>query len=64
MPRDITDNPRSEIAKLLTLPDLKECLAAPGMEPAGSTPAQFAEFARRENTQRSKVVKAAGMQAE
>jgi tripartite-type tricarboxylate transporter receptor subunit TctC len=34
------------------------------MEPVGSTPAQFAEFVRRENEQWSKVVKSAGVKAE
>jgi tripartite-type tricarboxylate transporter receptor subunit TctC len=34
------------------------------MEPVGSTPAQFAEFVRRENAQWSKVVKSAGVKTE
>jgi tripartite-type tricarboxylate transporter receptor subunit TctC len=64
LPRDITDKLSSEIAKLLKLPDVRERLAAQGMEPVGSTPVQFAEFVRRENAQWSKVVKAAGVKAE
>jgi len=64
LPRDITDKLSSEIAKLLKLPDVRERLAAQGMEPVGNTPLEFAEFVRRENTQWSKVVKSAGVKAE
>ena len=52
------------VAKLLTTPDAQERLASQGMQPVGSTPAQFAEFVRKENEQWSKVVKAAGVKAE
>lgn len=54
----------SDVAKLLKLPDVKERLAGQGMEPIGNTPAQFAEFVRKENETWSKVVKAAGVKAE
>jgi tripartite-type tricarboxylate transporter receptor subunit TctC len=64
LPQEITDKLASEIARLLKLPDVRERLAAQGMEPVGNTPAQFAEFVRRENAQWSKVVKAAGVKAE
>ncbi len=64
LPRDITDKLSSEIAKLLKLPDVRERLAAQGMEPVGNTPLEFAEFVRRENAQWSKVVKSAGVKAE
>jgi tripartite-type tricarboxylate transporter receptor subunit TctC len=64
LPHDITDKLASDIARLLKLPDVRERLAAQGMEPVGSTPAQFAEFVRRENAQWSKVVKSAGVKAE
>jgi tripartite-type tricarboxylate transporter receptor subunit TctC len=64
LPQETTDKLASEIARLLKLPDVRERLAAQGMEPVGNTPAQFAEFVRRENAQWSKVVKAAGVKAE
>ena len=64
LPRDITERLSSEIAKLLKQPDVRERLAGQGMEPVGSTPAQFAEFVRKENAQWSKVVKAAGVKAD
>jgi tripartite-type tricarboxylate transporter receptor subunit TctC len=64
LPRDITERLSSEVAKLLKQPDVRERLAGQGMEPVGSTPAQFAEFVRRENEQWSKVVKSAGVKAE
>ena len=64
LPQEITDKLASEIARLLKLSDVRDRLAAQGMEPVGNTPAQFAEFVRRENAQWSKVVKAAGVKAE
>lgn len=64
LPRDITEKLAAETAKLLKLPDVRERLGAQGMEPVGSTPAQFAEFVRRENEQWSKVVRSAGVKAE
>ena len=64
LPRDIAERLAAEVARLLKLPDVKERLMAQGMDPIGSTPAQFAEFVRRENEQWSKVVKAAGVRAE
>ena len=64
LPRDIAEKLSAETAKLLKLPDVRERLTAQGMEPVGSTPAQFADFVRRENEQWSKVVKSAGVKAE
>ena len=64
LPRDITERLSADAAKLLKLPDVKERLASQGMEPIGNTPAQFAEFVRKENETWSKVVKAAGVKAE
>ena len=64
LPPAIAEKLAAEIARLLTLPEVRERLAAQGMEPVGSTPAQFAEFVRRENAQWSKVVKSAGVKAE
>jgi tripartite-type tricarboxylate transporter receptor subunit TctC len=64
LPRNITEKLSADLAKLLTLPDVKERLASQGMQPVGNTPAQFAEFVRKENEQWSKVVKSAGVKAE
>jgi tripartite-type tricarboxylate transporter receptor subunit TctC len=64
LPRDITERLSADAAKLLKLPDVEERLASQGMEPIGNTPAQFAEFVRKENETWSKVVKAAGVKAE
>ena len=64
LPKEIADKVSAAVAKLLTTPDAQERLASQGMQPVGSTPAQFAEFVRKENDQWSKVVKAAGVKAE
>jgi tripartite-type tricarboxylate transporter receptor subunit TctC len=47
----------AQTSKLLKLPDVRERLSGEGMEPVGNSPARFAELVRRENAQRSKVVK-------
>ena len=64
LPKEIAEKVSAAVAKLLTSPDAQERLASQGMQPVGSTPAQFAEFVRKENEQWSKVVKAAGVKAE
>ena len=64
LPRDITDRLAADTAKLLAQPDVRERLLAQGMDPIGSTPAQFAGFVHREFDQWGKVVHAAGVKIE
>lgn len=63
-PRAIIDRLTSELHKALASPDLKERLAAAGVEPYINTPDQFAEFIRSEIGRYAKVVKDARIRVE
>ena len=54
----------AEINKAINAPDMKERLAANGVDPLGGTPEQFAEFIRSESVRFGKVIKAAGIKPE
>ena len=54
----------AEVNKALAAPDVREKLAAAGIEPAGGTPQQFADFIQSEMTRWSKVAEDAGVQPE
>ncbi len=63
-PRDIIARLNGELIKALSAADLKERLAAAGIEPHTSTPEQFGSFIRSENVRFAKVIKAAGIKPE
>ena len=63
-PREIVARLNSELTKALTSSDLKERLAATGIEPMTSTPEQFGSFIRSEMTRFAAVIKAAGIKPE
>jgi tripartite-type tricarboxylate transporter receptor subunit TctC len=63
-PKEIVDKLSKEIAHILTLPDVKEMLATPGLVPVGSTPEQFADFIRKETDKDAKVIKSANITAD
>jgi len=45
-------------------PELKQRFFNAGLEPAGSTPAEFAEFMKKQNDRYASVVKQAGVKAD
>lgn len=51
----------SEINQILSMKDVRDSLATQGLESAGTTPQQFADFARDERTRWARVVKQAGL---
>jgi tripartite-type tricarboxylate transporter receptor subunit TctC len=53
----------SEIGKVLAMSDVKELLAAQGLEPAADTPAQFGAYIKSETVKWSKVVQESGASA-
>jgi tripartite-type tricarboxylate transporter receptor subunit TctC len=63
-PRDIIVRLNGELIKALTSADLKERLAAAGVEPMTSTPEQAASFIRSETVRYAAVIKAAGIKPE
>jgi tripartite-type tricarboxylate transporter receptor subunit TctC len=63
-PQPIVNRLNAAIVRALQSADLRERLAADGIEPAGGTPEAFAEYLRREITVWSKVVRDSGAKAE
>src|SRR5262245_15863580 len=63
-PRPIVDRPVSEIQKAVSSPDVKEKLAAAGVDTVTSTPDQFRDLIRSETAVFAKVVKDAGITVE
>jgi tripartite-type tricarboxylate transporter receptor subunit TctC len=63
-PKEVVNQLSKEIAHILTLPDVKETLATPGLVPVGSTPEQFADFIRSETEKDAKVIKSANIKAD
>src|SRR5688572_1706968 len=63
-PRPIVERLVSELHKAVSAPDLKDKLAASGIDTVTSTPDQFRDLIRSETALFAKVVKAAGIKAE
>lgn len=61
MPPPIAARLYDALARILARAEMKEQLSGQGIEPIGSTPAQFAVFLREENSRLEKVVVAAGL---
>jgi tripartite-type tricarboxylate transporter receptor subunit TctC len=62
--RDIIVRLNGEVIKILGAPDIRDTLAREGYEPIGDTPEQFGALIRDEVARYSKLVKAAGIQAD
>ena len=61
-PAEIVRKLHGSIRKVLALPEVREKLAAAGIEPASSeTPQEFASFIRSQADTRAKVIQAVGM---
>jgi tripartite-type tricarboxylate transporter receptor subunit TctC len=63
-PREIVSKLNAEVLKILALPDVRERFLALGVEPAGSTPEEFARYIRVQMDKWAKVVRDAGVKAE
>src|SRR3954470_16718154 len=63
-PREIVNRLNAELNKVVHSPDMKEKMAANGVEPLGGTPEQFRDYIRSESTRFGKVIKEAGIKAE
>jgi tripartite-type tricarboxylate transporter receptor subunit TctC len=63
-PVDLVEKLSRDVARALAAPDLREQLGKLGGEPMAMTPAQFAEFVRREIEDSTRIVKAAGIRAQ
>ncbi len=63
-PKEIVTRLNGEIAKILTLPDVRERLAGLGAEPLGGSPDQFGQLMQTEVTRFAQIVKDANLQGE
>ncbi len=63
-PKDVIAKLNAEVVKALASPDVREKLAAAGIEPGGGTPALFGTFIQAEMVRWAKVAKDAGIQPE
>jgi tripartite-type tricarboxylate transporter receptor subunit TctC len=63
-PREIITRLNTEFTKALTSSDVREKFAGAGLEPATSTPEQFAAWIKSETVRYGKVIKDAGIKAE
>jgi tripartite-type tricarboxylate transporter receptor subunit TctC len=63
-PAGITSKLHADVVKALNAPEIKERLSSLGIEPIGTTPAEFATFLREELSKWSKVIKATGIKVE
>jgi tripartite-type tricarboxylate transporter receptor subunit TctC len=60
-PRDVVSKLSGELARIMTLPDVRAPLPAMGNEPVGSTAEQFAAKYKSDISQYATVIKAAGV---
>jgi tripartite-type tricarboxylate transporter receptor subunit TctC len=63
-PRSVIDRLNTEINAILQLAQVRQAFTNQGVEPAGSTPEQFAVFLAAQKTKWSKVVRDSGAKAE
>jgi tripartite-type tricarboxylate transporter receptor subunit TctC len=56
-PRAIVDKIQSDVAKALSVPEVRERFVSQGAEPGGNTPDQFAAFIKSESDKWARVVK-------
>lgn len=63
-PKDIVNKLAGEIARIQSMPDIKEKLASQGVEPFVSGPEQFAAFIRAEIAKYATIIKVANIRIE
>jgi len=63
-PPDIVAKVAAEVAAIVKLPDVRDQLVAMGLEPVGSSPAEFAQYSRTESAKWGKVIREAKIKAE
>jgi tripartite-type tricarboxylate transporter receptor subunit TctC len=60
MPREIVNRLNKELARMLTLPNIKDAWAKQGAEPTTMTPEQMTEHLKSDIQKLGKMVRAAG----
>ena len=64
LPKDVVNRLNAEINELPKSEEMRKQLAADGLEPAGGSPAQFAEILRNEISRWNEVIRQAGIKLE
>jgi tripartite-type tricarboxylate transporter receptor subunit TctC len=63
-PKDVIARLNRELVKLMSLPDVREKFSQQGVDPASSTPEEFAQLIRDEVARWAKVIRTAGIKIE
>ena len=63
-PKDVIARLNREIVKIMAVPDVREKFAQQGVDPASSTPEEFAQLIRDEVARWGKVIRNAGIKLE
>ena len=63
-PTEIVDRLQVAIARILAMPEVRNSLIQQGLQPVGSTPAQFSKFMQDEYVKAGKIVKIANVKVE
>jgi tripartite-type tricarboxylate transporter receptor subunit TctC len=63
-PKSVIEKVSAETRKIMQDPEIQKRFLAAGMEPAGNTPAEFAEFMKNQNNRYASIVKQAGVKAD
>jgi tripartite-type tricarboxylate transporter receptor subunit TctC len=64
LPQALTEKWQQDVAKALTLPDVKERIASLAGEPGGNRPEQFAAYIREQHAKMGRLVRDANVKAE
>jgi tripartite-type tricarboxylate transporter receptor subunit TctC len=60
-PAPVVERLSGEIRKALAVPEVRDSLIAQGVEPGGSSPAEFGAYVREEHAKWGKVIRTAGI---
>lgn len=63
-PQDVVNKAGAEIARIVKLSQVRERLSHEGLEPAGTTPQEFAAYIKAEVAKWARVVRSAGIKVE
>ena len=63
-PKAVIERLSTETRKIMQDPELKQRFLNAGLEPAGNTPAEFADFMRKQNDRYASIVKQSGVKAD
>jgi tripartite-type tricarboxylate transporter receptor subunit TctC len=63
-PKNVVERLSAETRRIMQDPEIRKRFLAAGMEPAGNTPAEFADFMKKQNDRYATIVKQSGVKAD